>query len=321
MLKIVFLGTSSFSADILEFLIATQRFEVVAVVSRPNKRQGRSKKLIDTPVRKVAQKYEIPCIQPQRASSPETKLFLEDLKPNFFVVAAYGEIIRPFILEIPTTACLNVHTSLLPKYRGAAPIQRAILAGDKKTGVTIMHMVKELDAGDMVLQKECIITEDMSYGELEQKLCILGSELLLNSIELIIAGTAKKIAQEHELSTYAKKIAVEDAQLIFNHPAMTIHNKIRGLNPKPGAWCMCSIDGEPKRIKLWKSSMQELPPADLLGNLSQKEGEICQNQQKIWVFCQNQQAIQLLEVQIEGKKRLLVRDFLQGLGKKTVFFY
>ncbi len=282
-MRVVFLGTPAFAAKTLAYLL-DHDVHVVGVVSQPPRPKGRSKEPIPSPVMQLATERGIPLFS------------LEDVpEADLFVVVAYGEYLGKSVREKPRLACINVHPSLLPKYRGAAPMQRAIMNGDTKTGVSIMHVAKEMDAGDLIRVGELSIGPDETLAELEPRLCALGCELLLSAIHDFEEERASRHPQEGE-ATYAAKIEPEECQLDWDRPAEEIHNLIRAVSPKPGAWCIVKIRGEDKRLKVLRSTLTHRASSLAVGKL------------------------QLLDVQLEGKKRVSADEFLRGYKIDDVEF-
>lgn len=316
-MKIVYFGTPRFAADVLSFLLG-HGVEVVAVVTRPDRPQGRSSQLIPTPVKSVAEACDpaLPVFQPEVVSALENTQWLEKFQADLFVVVAYGEIIKQHLLDMPKVACINLHASLLPKYRGAAPIQRAIINGECETGVTIMHMVKKMDAGDMIATEKVSIGPNMIYGELEAELCRVGSELLLQTIRNIEAGTAQRTAQDNSSATMAPKIELEDCHIDWNRPAHAIHDLVRGVNPHPGAWCWITLRGEKKRLRVIltenvENSMLQANEVPGKVEINVKVG--------IVVHC-GCGALRLVRIQLEGKKPMSSEEFVRGLTHDTLRF-
>lgn len=311
-MRTVFFGTPAISANILSYLLANG-VNIVGVVTKPDRAQGRSSELIPTPVKLVAQAHHIPCYQPDVVSVPEFAPTLQDLDADLFVVVAYGEIIKQHLLDMPKKACINLHVSLLPKYRGAAPIQRAIINGEKETGITIIHMVKKMDAGDMIAQVSLPIGPNTTFGELEQWLCNLGAETLLKTVKEFEDGTPQRHVQDESLVTLAPKIELEDCQIDWKKPAETIHNLVRGVNPHPGAWCMIKIKDQIKRLKVITTRVS---PENLAGDpgtilACSKEGVI--------VNCGTGTLI-LVQVQLEGKKAMTADEFCRGYANQRLQF-
>lgn len=314
-MKIVFFGTPTIAAEALAFLLQ-HGIEVAAVVTKPDKPQGRSSELIPTPVKKVAQAHTppIPVLQPEKVSAPEHAPTLEQYKADLFVVVAYGEILKQHLLDMPKTACINMHVSLLPKYRGAAPIQRAVINGESETGVTIMHMVKKMDAGNIISTVKVPIGPDTTFGELERTVSRDGARLLLQTIQDFAAGKELPgTAQDESQATLAPKIELEDCKIDWSQPAQTIHNLIRGVNPYPGAWCMVEAKGQQKRLRLMTSKLSDsrstLPPGSLVPSPA---GALLVN-------C-GSGTIEVLELQMEGKKAMLAADFMRGHPAGTLKF-
>lgn len=308
--KVVFFGTPEFAAKTLEFLLE-KGVDIVAVVSKPDKAHGRSRTPQPTPVKSIALKYQLPLMQPDKISAPEPSALLQEYNADLFVVVAYGEIIKQHILDMPTLGCINIHASLLPKYRGAAPIQRAIMAGDKVTGITIMHMVKQMDAGDIIAVKEVPIGPEMTYGELSENLCTAGKELVLNVIDALAQGTASRTAQDHSQATLAPKIELEDSEIHWDRSAQELHDLVRGVNPEPGAWCKITHKGETKRLRVFKTRVVEGQGTD---------GEILEwGPKKIIIACQDN-ALEILQLQLEGKKIMNADELVRGMPKSAFHF-
>lgn len=305
-MRIVFFGTPSFAADILSSLIEN-RFNVVGVISRPDKPQGRSLHPVRGAVRIVAEAHQLPHYQPEKVSSKEFASTLAEFKADLFIVAAYGEIISQQVLDAPALACINVHASLLPKYRGAAPIQRSIINGEKETGISIMHMARKMDAGDIIAQIHIPIGDNTTYGALELEMRVAGAKAIEEVINSFERGRPASQVQEESEVTYAPKIELEDCQVKWDRTAKDLHNLIRGVNPEPGAWCAICIDGKQKRLKIFSTLVRE----DV--SLSIKHCQL-DSTKKMVVGC-GQGALELIEVQLEGKKRMNAADFYRGLPK------
>lgn len=309
-MKIVFFGTPPFAAKLLKAVMDQgQGMEVVAIISKPDKPQGRSQKLHFSAVKEtaLADAPHIPLYQPEFVSSPEFSPTLAALDADIFLVIAYGEIIKQPLLDMPRLACINVHGSILPKYRGAAPIQRAILHNEKESGVTIMHMVKKMDAGDMIRIVKVPIGPDMTYGELQDQLCEASVKPLLDVLSEYQKGMAPGCTpQDLALVTFAPKIELEDCEIHWQQPALEVHNLIRGVNPEPGAWCYATIKGERKKLKIFRSTLIE--------GLSGAPGTLLEfKKNKMIIACGNH-ALQILELQPEGKKRMTAAEFINGVA-------
>lgn len=311
-MKVVFFGTPPFAAQVLEFLIQ-KGIEVVTVISKPDKPQGRSNQLVPTPVKLIAQKYNLPLYQPERVSADEFSEVLPKYGADLFVVVAYGEIIKQHLLDTPRLACINVHASLLPKYRGAAPIQRAIIEGETETGITIMHMVRKMDAGDIIKQTVVPIGAHETYGSLEAKLCEAACPLLLEVIHDFERGVEHRTAQEEALVTYAPKIEAETCLIDWSQSARDIHNLIRGLIPFPEALCYVDFKGEKKRLKILSAEpiATETPLSVAEISISKKDG--------IVIGC-GEGALHLKRLKLEGKKEMSSREFVLGLSQESLQF-
>lgn len=303
---IVFFGTNDFAAVILEHLLQ-EKLPVVAVVTRPDRMQGRGRKVRPPVVKELLLSLgsQLPILQPEKVSTPE---FLEQLRPlqaDFFVVAAFGEIMKQFILDLPALACLNVHASLLPHYRGAAPIQRALWNGDLETGVTIQEMVLKLDAGDILASCSCGIQSSTTLGELKARLAELSGPLLADVLRNFSLYSEQRRRQEENLVTMAPKILESERKINFMLPAATLHNHIRALSPEPAAWALIRLQGRELRIKLLRSSVAaEGSSAGLPGAVFPQKGALI-------VQC-GEGALELLEVQPEGKRAMSGKDFIIG---------
>jgi methionyl-tRNA formyltransferase len=302
-MRVVFFGTPVFAAHSLSYLL-DKGVEVAAVVTRPDKPKGRSGKLISTPVKDVALKHQIPVFQPVKVSSPEFADVLPAFNADLFVVVAYGEIVKQHILDMPALGCINLHTSLLPKYRGAAPIQRAVMAGESLTGVTIMYMAKKMDAGDIILSQSMPIGIDETFGQVEERLCEMGSTMLYQVISEFESGPLKGIPQDEGLATFAPKVELEDCEINWHASNFQIHNLIRGAQPYPGAWSWVEIRGKKKRIKIQQSSLVDADEG--------QPGEILRvGQEGMQVGCASG-VINIQQVQLEGKKPMTPVELLRG---------
>ncbi|MCB1136288.1 MAG: methionyl-tRNA formyltransferase [Chlamydiia bacterium] len=305
MLKVVFFGTPDFAAETLRFLLE-QGVHVAAVVSKPDRPKGRSGAPAPTAVKQLLlQSYpDLPLHQPEKASAPEFAEVLAQYDADLFIVVAYGEIMRQNLLDMPKLACINVHASLLPEYRGAAPIQRAIMDGKKETGISIMHMVRKLDAGDVIRQVIVPIGTNTTFGELHDALCVAGSAALLQVIQAFEQGSVNSIPQDESLVTYAHKIELEDCELDWSKPAQVLHDLVRGVNPFPIAWAWVKVRGAVKRLKVLSTRVR----TDLHG----APGAIASYTKAGIVVACGAGGLELVEVQLEGKRRMLGQDFVLG---------
>lgn len=255
-MKIAFFGTPFFAASILEYLVKNgARHQVVSVVSKPDAPKGRGQRVLPTAVHEKAQELlpNVPFHQPHKASDEAIVSFLRMLQADIFVVVAYGEIIKKKVLEIPKYGCLNIHASLLPHLRGAAPIHRAIMQGYAKTGITIMRMDEGLDTGDMLLQKEMPIYENDAFSDVESRLLPLAQTAIVEALDSIEDGSAHYVPQNNACATFAPKILEKDLFLDPRENVATLHNYIRALSPKPGAYFSLYVRGKPMRLKILSS--------------------------------------------------------------------
>ncbi|MCB1118661.1 MAG: methionyl-tRNA formyltransferase [Chlamydiia bacterium] len=301
-MRIVFFGTPKFAANILKVL-SEANFDICGIISKPDRPVGRSQKMQPTPVKLVAQSLlpDVPFYQPEKVSQEAFAPTLHALNADLFVVVAYGEILKQHVLDMPKKGCINVHASLLPHYRGAAPIQRAVIAGEKESGVSIMHLVKEMDAGDIILKEALPIPIDMTAGELEEGLCQLGAKLLTEALRHIDNGTAQRTPQNHQEATLAPKVSREECQINWQQEALTVHNLIRGVNPAPGAWCEVYVDGAKKQLKIHRTKA-------LSGSIEEEVRD-----KGHWIIPCSSGSLELLEVQLEGKKRMSGPELLRGV--------
>ena len=297
-MKIIFAGTPDFAATHLQALIG--QHEVVAVYTQPDRPAGRGKKLTASPVKLLAEQNNLPIFQPQSLKDPEQQTILANLQADIMVVVAYGLILPQVVLDAPRLGCINVHGSILPRWRGAAPIQRAVEAGDKETGVTIMQMDAGLDTGAMLTITRCPIEPNETSGSLYDKLAALGAPALLSTLDKLKAGTAVAVAQDNGQSTYAKKIDKAEALIDWSQPAIIIDQRIRAFSPFPAAYT--EIEG--LRVKIWaaQTSTQQLGTS----------GEIvAADDNGLLVGC-GQGSLLLTEIQLAGKSRMPVSEILRS---------
>jgi methionyl-tRNA formyltransferase len=309
-LRIIFMGTAELSCASLGKISGDNNFSVVAVVTQPDKPKGRELKLTPSPVNILAGKLDLPVLQPARARDEKFIAELRELKPDLLVVVAYGQILPQSILDLPRFGCLNVHTSLLPKYRGAAPIQWAIANGESETGVTIMKMDAGLDTGPILTTRRTQILPTDDSQSLHDRLAQLGAELLIETIPDYVAGKIQPQPQPAEGSTYAAKIKKEDGRIDWNEPAEKILNRLRAFTPWPGAFTFCNG----KLLKIWKASLAQ--EACHEGISIHKRGIatgtiLSVNADGIFVLC-GKDALMILELQREGGRRMSTAEFLSG---------
>lgn len=301
-LKIVYMGTPEFSATVLKGLL--ENYKIRAVVTQPDRKVGRSGKVVYSPVKEVALEHTLLVLQPERIRTDIEQVM--ELRPDLIITCAYGQIIPKGLLELPRLGCINVHASLLPKLRGGAPIHRAILNGDKKTGITIMYMNEQMDEGDMIAQEEIEITETDTAETLHDKLSVLGRDLLLKTLPSILDGTNERIPQNHAEATYGYVIEREDEHINFSKNKRQIYNQVRGLNSWPGAYCM--LDGQV--LKVWECyTTDQVYSTKMDGQITTiyKDG--------IGVKVSNGEIV-LKTVQPAGKKRMNAADFARGYSNK-----
>lgn len=303
------MGTPEFAASCLRALLES-RHRVVGVVTQVDRPRGRGKKLAFSPVKELALKQGLPVLQPSSLKDLEFLRTLREWGPEAIVVAAFGRLLPPVVLSLPPYGCINVHASLLPRYRGAAPIQRAIMNGEKDTGVTTMYMVEKLDAGDIILQEKVAIPPEMTAGELEQELACLGARLLVRTLDLIENGQAPRIPQNEELATYAPPLTPEEEKIDWTKEAVKIVNHIRGLSPVPGAY---TLRGEERlkiyRARVWQGDKKifEGKPGQVTAVFPQ-EGFLVQT---------GEGEVLILEVQPPGKRVMSAAEYLRGYRLKA----
>ena len=302
-MKIVFMGTPEFSVPVLEGLI--ENYEVVAVVTQPDKEAGRKKEMQFSPIKNVAMKHNIKVIQPEKIRVNYQEII--DINPDIIITCAYGQIIPKEILDCPKLGCINVHASLLPKYRGGAPIHRAILNGETQTGITIMYMDVGMDDGDIIEQEIVDIPNEMNVGELHDILSVVGKNLLLKTLPSIIAGTNKRIKQDESKVTFAKIIKREDELIDFNDSSKNVYNKIRGLSPYP---CSYTIINN-KIFKIYESE---------IGNskTNGQPGEIINIYKNGIGIKTSDGEIVIKTIKPEGKNKMDVSSYLNGIDKNSL---
>ncbi|CCK84859.1 Methionyl-tRNA formyltransferase [Lactobacillus equicursoris DSM 19284 = JCM 14600 = CIP 110162] len=302
--SVIFLGTPAFGATVLEGLIKAG-YDIKAVVTQPDKKVGRKQKIVYSPVKELALKYALPLYQPVRLSKSDDLNALMAIQPDFLITAAFGQFLPTRFLKTAKIAAVNVHGSLLPKYRGGAPIQYAVRNGDAETGVTIMEMVKEMDAGDMYAQAKLPIGPDETSGEVFEKLAPLGRDLLLETLPKIASGEIVKKPQDPSQVVFSPTIEKSEERIPLTLTAQEAKNLIRALNPDPGAYLV--VQG--KRLKVWAAEVAE-------DNTSLLAGCLVSNQGRFAISFADSTVLNLTEVQPVGKKAMKVKDFLNGQGKK-----
>jgi methionyl-tRNA formyltransferase len=303
-LTLVFCGTPEFAAPTLGKLVEAG-FEVPLVVTQPDRPRGRGMELLAPPVKQRALQLGLRVVQPEKIKSNEDfRLQLTQLKPEAIIVVGYGRIIPQWMLDLPAMGNLNLHASLLPKYRGAAPIQWAIAQGENITGVTTMRLDATLDTGDILLQKEAAISPEDTSETVSPRLAAMGAELMVETLRGLEAGTLPGRPQDHSQATYAPILKKEDGRMDFHRPAMEVYNRLRGFQPWPGAYTRF----RGKILNVWRArpAQRALP-----------EGELVVEDPEVMVGCGGNSALELLEVQPEGKKRIAVKDFVHGYHPRS----
>ncbi|WP_340611958.1 methionyl-tRNA formyltransferase [Xenorhabdus bharatensis] len=299
-LRIIFAGTPDFAAHHLAALLKSQH-QIVGVLTQPDKPAGRGKKLTPSPVKVLAEEHHIPVFQPKTLRTEESQQWVMEQQADIMVVVAYGLILPQAVLDIPPLGCLNVHGSLLPHWRGAAPIQRAIWAGDKETGVTIMQMDAGLDTGDMLLKATCPITNEDTTASLYDKLADIGSDALLNTLSLITSGNSQPESQDNILATYAEKLSKDEARIDWNLSAIQLERCVRAFNPWPISYFF--IDEQP--IKVWEAHAID-------GKSNQTPGTVIHADKKGIQIATTDGILNITQLQPPGKKAMSATDLLNS---------
>lgn len=304
-MNIVFMGTPDFARESLKALLDAGH-KILGVFTQPDKKSGRGQKVNFSSVKEFALERNLKIFQPNSLKTEESFNLIKELNPELIVVVAYGKILPKNILDIPDKGCINVHGSLLPEYRGAAPIQWAILDGKKEAGVTTMFMDEGMDTGDVLLEEKVSINNDETSGELFSRLSVIGAKLLIKTIKCLEEKKLVPKKQDNDLATYTKMLTKEMGLIDWNQSAIKIYNLVRGLNPWPVAYTF--LDG--KKVKIYK--------VKVLKNISGNPGEIV-NENPFIIACKDNEAIEVVELQMENKKRMLSSDFLRGYKIKNKF--
>lgn len=297
--RVIFMGTPDFAVPCLARLVEIS--DVVAVVTQPDRPKGRGQKLLPPPVKVFAQEHGIAVYQPVRVKAPDFVDVLRGLAPDLIVVVAFGQILSKEILSLPPLGCINVHASLLPRYRGAAPMQWAIVRGEKETGVTTMFMDEGLDTGDMLLRETLPITQAMTAAELHDEMMKLGADVLEKTLFSLSEGTLKRMPQDDALSTYAPLLDKEVGRIDWKKPAQEIHDLVRGLNSWPGAYTM--LEGQ--KFKIWRTRLAEG---------TAEPGEIVSVTKQGLLVGTGEGMMEILEVQAPSKKKMAAGDYVRGHG-------
>lgn len=304
MTKIVFMGTPEFSVGVLQML-HDEGYDVQAVVTQPDRPVGRKRVLTPPPVKQRAVELAIPVIQPEKLTGSAELQEILDLQPDLIVTAAFGQLLPKELLDAPELGCINVHASLLPKYRGGAPIHQAIMDGENETGVTIMYMVEKLDAGDMISQVTVPITDEDDTGSMFEKLSEAGTQLLKETLPSIVSGTNERTVQNEEYVTFARNISREQERIDWQCSARGIFNQVRGLHPWPVAYTTFAGD----QVKIWKGELADYE-ADA------QPGEIIALEKARIIVQTGDGAYAVTDLQPAGKKRMEAAVFLNGIGSK-----
>lgn len=300
-MKLVFCGTPQFAVPTLEALLANGH-EIPLVVTQPDRPQGRGLELATSPVKHTAQRHKLPVDQPEKIkSNADFRALLEKIQPDAIIVVGYGRIVPPWMLTLPRRGNINLHGSLLPKYRGAAPIQWAIAEGEKVSGVTSMLLNEGLDTGDIFLQRELAIAPDDTAVTYGQRLSVVGAELMVETLRKLEAGNIKPQPQDHSRASLAPILKKEDGQADFQSSAQRIYNRLRGFQPWPGAYTV--LKG--KKLGITLATVHSYSG-------TQAAGELLVDRDQLFVVCGESSALQLLEVQPEGKRRMTAADFVRG---------
>lgn len=303
-MRVVFIGTGEIGVPVLRSLLNSKEHEIIGVVTQPDKPVGRTQRIEAPPIKKAAAEIAAPILQPERIKRPDAVEAIRELAPEVIVVMAYGQILPRAVLEIPSVACLNLHASLLPRHRGAAPIQSAILAGDRESGITVMYMDEGLDTGDILLQSRIEIAPDETGGSLHDRLAQIAPVALDEALARLGTGNAPRVSQDSSVATYAPKLEREDGRINWTETVALIERKIRAFNPWPGAFTLLRDEaGHKRKLKIFS--------AKIVAGGKASPGEIVDSANAI-VIGATEGALSLGEVQLEGKRRMRAAEFLRG---------
>jgi len=300
-MRIVFIGAGEIGVLTLQALLRSSEHQLTGVVTQPDKPVGRTQCIEPTPIKRALAGSRVPILQPARVRDRQAIEEIRALQPDAIVVIAYGQILPREVLEIPRIACLNLHASLLPRWRGAAPIQAAIAAGDPQTGITVMYMAEGLDTGDILLQREIDILPTDTGGLLHDRLARIAPETLLKAFQMLARGNAPRISQDNALATYAPKLTRDDGKIDWSESAEIIERKIRAFNPWPGAFTEIAAPGV-RKLKIFSAEMVDL---------SGKPGEFLRSEKEL-IVAAGKNALSLNQVQPEGKRRMDAAAFVRG---------
>jgi methionyl-tRNA formyltransferase len=300
-MRIVFIGAGEIGVPTLQALLRSSEHELTGVFTQPDKPVGRAQRIEPTPIKRALAGSKVPILQPARVKDRQAIEEIRALQPDAIVVMAYGQILPREVLEVPRVACLNLHASLLPRWRGAAPIQAAIAADDPETGITVMYMAEGLDSGDILLQRRIDILLIDTGGSLHDRLALIAPEALLDALQMLAEGDAPRIPQDNALATYAPKLTRDNGKIDWSEPAEIIERTIRAFNPWPGAFTEIASPGV-RKLKIFSAAI-----VDLNG----KPGEFLRSEKEL-VIAAGKGALSLGEVQLEGKRRMDAAEFLRG---------
>ena len=300
-MRIVFIGAGEIGVPTLQALLRSSEHELTGVFTQPDKPVGRAQRIEPTPIKRALAGSKVPILQPARVKDRDAIEEIRALQPDAIVVMAYGQILPREVLEVPRVACLNLHASLLPRWRGAAPIQAAIAADDPETGITVMYMAEGLDSGDILLQRRIDIMPIDTGGSLHDRLALIAPEALLDALQMLAEGDAPRIPQDNALATYAPKLTRDNGKIDWSEPAEIIERTIRAFNPWPGAFTEIASPGV-RKLKIFSAAI-----VDLNG----KPGEFLRSEKEL-VIAAGKGALSLGEVQLEGKRRMDAAAFLRG---------
>lgn len=301
-MRVIYMGTPDFAVPCLDKLMA-EGHDVAAVATQPDRPKGRGQRLAASPVKEAALGYGLPVLQPEKIKNAGFIADLAALQPDVIVVVAFGQFLPQVLLEMPRVGCINVHASLLPRYRGAAPIHWAVINGETRTGITTMYMDSGMDTGDMIVKAELTIGPDETTGQLHDRLMLLGAETLSRTLALVAEGQAPRTPQDHPSATYAPLLTRETERIDWEKPAQAVHNLVRGLAPWPGAFCYHGA----KTLKIWSSEY-------LAGPSGHRPGEILEVGPAGPVVAAGTGAVRLREVQPENRRRMEAGEYVRGYG-------
>ena len=312
-MRIVFIGTGEIGVPTLRALLRSPAHELIGVVTQPDKPVGRDQHIHAPPIKAELAGNPVPVFQPKRIRAEGAVAEIRALAPDLIVIMAYGQILPRSVLDIPPIACLNLHASLLPRHRGAAPIQAAIVAGDAETGITVMYVDEGLDTGDILLQKKLPILPDETGGSLHDRLARLAPEALLGALDLLANRNAPRIPQDSAQASYAPKLTREEGRINWKEPALVIERKIRAYDPWPGAFTqLASPSGTERNLKIFRAAVSEQSVGEPGMIITPNESEL--------LVATGRGALRLEEVQLEGKRRMAASEFLRGFSSPRLHF-